>query len=320
MDCKKMFAAALVLAGLSWGQSEMVAQNGSTGSSDIEFAYDAGAEVVSAYLWRGQYLGGLSFQPDAEVGFNALGGDVTFRAGLWANIGASDWKFQKDLAELPGYNPNTYFVPELDVMLTATAYGASVGFTHYYYCDGTNFFAWKNATDNAMDDNSSSTEFWFGYNFDHFFGVGAYINWYTTIAGRDLLPETDLKKLANGQTHRNAFSTYIELGYDYDLSQTGIQWMDGITVGAQMGISPWESEEMYYNTRFAVVNLALSLHKEWELDICTLDLFAVGSLNPYQMNDKNGYCYMPDAFVSAAGDDKRYMQPLNGTIGLGVWF
>ncbi len=38
--------------------------------ADVEFAYDAGAEVVSAYIWRGQYNGGLSLQPDLEVGLH----------------------------------------------------------------------------------------------------------------------------------------------------------------------------------------------------------------------------------------------------------
>ena len=33
--------------------------------AEVEFAYDAGAEVVSSYIWRGQYNGGLSLQPEA---------------------------------------------------------------------------------------------------------------------------------------------------------------------------------------------------------------------------------------------------------------
>ena len=63
--------------------------------AEVEFAYDAGAEVVSAYIWRGMYNGGLSFQPDLEVGYD--GEHTSFRAGVWANIGASDWGFRKGL-------------------------------------------------------------------------------------------------------------------------------------------------------------------------------------------------------------------------------
>lgn len=40
----------------------------------VHFAYDAGAELVSAYIWRGQYNGGLSFQPDLEIGYD---GDIS---------------------------------------------------------------------------------------------------------------------------------------------------------------------------------------------------------------------------------------------------
>ena len=36
----------------------------------VEFAYDAGAEIVSTYIWRGLYNGGLSFQPDVEIGYD----------------------------------------------------------------------------------------------------------------------------------------------------------------------------------------------------------------------------------------------------------
>ena len=32
--------------------------------AEVEFAYEAGAELVSAYIWRGQYNGGLSLQPE----------------------------------------------------------------------------------------------------------------------------------------------------------------------------------------------------------------------------------------------------------------
>ena len=85
--------------------------------AEVEFAYDAGAELVSAYIWRGQYNGGLSFQPDVELGFNAADEAVEFRAGVWANLGASDWKFKKNGLVIPDvYDPNTRFMPEVDFM------------------------------------------------------------------------------------------------------------------------------------------------------------------------------------------------------------
>jgi hypothetical protein len=267
--------------------------------AEVEFAYEAGAELVSAYIWRGMYNGGLSLQPEGLVGFNALDEAIQFRAGVWASVGASDWKFKKDGITLDDYNQNTYFMPEVDFIASLSAFGANVGFNEYYYCD---------------DGSTHNSEIWFGYNFSHFLGeyAGAYFNWYTIVAGADKVLETDLVKLAKGQLERQAFSTYIELGYDYTIEDLGL------TLGFNMGMSPWASP-LYGNEKFAVVNLALKINKEWEVGPCTIDLFATGSLNPDGLEtDKNKTGY--NVYVDAAGDDKLYNQKLNGVIGLGVWF
>ena len=269
--------------------------------AEVEFAYEAGAELVSAYIWRGQYNGGLSFQPEGLVGFDANDGAIQFRAGVWATIGASDWKFQKGLNSLdPDYNPNTYFVPEVDFIASISAYGASLGYNAYYYCN---------------DGSDHTSELWVGYNFGHFFGeyAGAYVNWYTTVGGGgDLKAETDPAKILAGLTERQAYSTYIELGYDYTFEDLGL------TIGAQVGLSPWESP-IYGNDKFACTNVSLKIDKEWEFDKCSLNLFASGSINPDGLvTDKSDADY--NVFINAAGDDKLYNQKLNGFIGLGIWF
>lgn len=269
--------------------------------AEVEFAYEAGAELVSAYIWRGQYNGGLSFQPEGLVGFDANDGAIQFRAGVWATVGASDWKFQKGLNSLdPDYNPNTYFVPEVDFIASISAYGASLGYNAYYYCN---------------DGSDHTSELWVGYNFGHFFGeyAGAYVNWYTTVGGGgDLKAETDPAKILAGLTERQAYSTYIELGYDYTFEDLGL------TIGAQVGLSPWESP-IYGNDKFACTNVSLKIDKEWEFDKCSLNLFASGSINPDGLvTDKSDADY--NVFINAAGDDKLYNQKLNGFIGLGIWF
>ena len=93
----------------------------STMNAEVEFAYEAGAEVVSAYLWRGQYNGGLSLQPNVSIGFE--GEKTSLSVGAWGNIGASDWKFVSKLPKTDDYNPNTYFVPELDIYVMFNIYG-----------------------------------------------------------------------------------------------------------------------------------------------------------------------------------------------------
>lgn len=270
--------------------------------AEVKFAYDAGADIVSSYIWRGQYLGGLSFQPNLTFGYD--GEKSSLRLGAWGNVGASDYMFRKDAGDDTGF---TRFVPEVDIVGQFSALGLSVGFNHYYYCDGTSFLNWKSVADIETYGGTSTTEVWAGYNFGYFFGnrAGAYFNWYTTVAGGDLCYNEA------GEAYR-AYSSYMEVGYDMCFENVGI------TLGAQVGMSPWKSE-MYGNEKFAVVNVSAKISKEWELDKVTINLFAQGSINPNGLiTDKNDPNYNL-LLLKAAGDDKS-VQKLNGTIGLGFWF
>lgn len=254
-----------------------------TSEPRVTFAYDAGAEIVSAYLWRGQYNGGLSFQPDVEIGYD--GQHTSLRVGAWASLGATDWKFQKGLEKEDGYNPNTYFLPELDVIANFTFFGANVGLTHYQY-----FI--PEAKDNYQ------TEITVGYNFDDLLSVPLHISWNTIVAGDDFNYDEE-------GNEKRAYSSYLEIGYDHTFENVGI------TLGGAIGMSPWTSE-FYCNDGFQVVNLSLRLEKEWEFDACSLSLFAQGSVNPSLEEEK--------PYKHAAGDDKLCAQPINGAIGLGIWF
>jgi len=265
--------------------------------ADDGFAYEAGAEVVSAFVWRGQYNGGLSFQPTANIGFNALDEKIQFRIGAWGSIGASDWKFQKGLPnpDAEGNNPNTYFVPEVDLTASLQLWGLTLGATHYYYFGGTPFFS------KLEDDGGSQTEIMAGYHFGQMLNLGLYFNWYTMIAGNDCWYD------ASDVAHR-AWSSYIEIGYDLELPFD-------MTLGVQIGMTPWKSMYTDYEGTFAVNNLQVRFGKTWELgDVCELELYGLGSLNTYGINKTN--CY-----VNAAGDYKLgTAQKLNGCIGVGVWF
>ena len=258
----------------------------------IDFAYDAGAEVVSAYLWRGQYNGGLSFQPDLAIGFDAEHSSLRF--GAWGSVGASDWKFVKGKAiDADGSDPNTRFIPEVDIYLNANIWGVTVGFTHYYYFGGLPFLNWKNPVEGG-----GQTEVTLGYDFNTLCEVPLSLSWNTMVLGADHLEKED-------GTLKRAFSTYIEAKYDLALPFD-------MTLSLALGISPWAST-LYGNDGFAVNNIAARFEKAWEFDACELDLFAAGSLNTYGLNKNN-------VFIWEAGDYKLYQQRLNGCIGLGVWF
>lgn len=284
-----------------------------TTSADVKFAYEAGAELVSTYLWRGQYNGGLSFQPDLEVGYD---GEVTaFRVGAWGSVGASDWKFRnKPLTaedSLSGANPNTFFIPEVDLFANFSFYGAHVGATYY------NFF-----THNPYDkkyDYTYHLEIEGGYDFGELLNFPLYINWYTCVG----LPNSDKNvdynyeeeeieteidgepEIEITETRKRAWSSYLEIGYKHTFPYD-------ITLDGRIGMSPWRSDDTYLNEKFAVVNLSLRLEKEWDLDVCTLSLFGEGCLNPDAASNK--------IVLNTAGTEKLYLQPLSGCIGLGVWF
>lgn len=284
-----------------------------TANAQVEFSYEAGAELVSSYLWRGQYNGGLSFQPYASVGYE---GEVTsFSAGAWFNLGPSDWGFRKEttatiLGEEVGLGDGTYFNPEMDLSLSFTFFGVTVGLTHYYYFDGGNFLGWKNVSKWAEDDytSGSTTELMVGYNFSETLPEehNLYINWNTMVAGADTMSVSNDLGVVTGV--KQNYSSYLEVGYDYTWESLGL------TLGGQIGIVPWGSD-YYGNEKFAVKNLSVKLNKMWEFDACELDLFAVGMIDPDLMASDH-----ESVFVKASGIEKVGCQSLNGSIGLGIWF
>ena len=264
--------------------------------AEVEFAYEAGAEVVSAYIWRGQYNGGLSFQPDLEVGFDA--DHSSFRAGVWASLGASDWEFKKDKGDGEEF---TRFMPELDIVLSYTIWGATIGFNHYYYFGGSNFFSWQKMDKILEDENTSTSEIWVGFNAGELIMdcLDLHINWNTTIAGNDFVWDDD----ANA---KRAWSSYLEIGAGFDFEKIGL------AAHAELGFSPWASD-LYGNEKFAMVNLSARVEKSFEVGPCELSVFLQGSINPDGLNKENAY-------IKGAGYDKLYNQKVNGVIGLGVWF
>ena len=263
--------------------------------AEVKFAYEAGAEVVTAYLWRGQLNGGLSLQPDLEIGYD--GEHTSLRVGTWMSIGASDWQFKTNDSIKSN---NTFFIPEVDLMANFGFYGATVGLTYYQ------LFEW-----NAFDKKYRpyhQLEVSAGYNFGDLLNFPLYVNWNTMVAGED--DNITVEEDENGEeieSAKRAWSSYLEIGYDQSLPYD-------ITLGAKVGMSPWKSD-LYGNDRFAVVNVSVRLQKDWDFDACQLSLFAEGSINPYGVRqDKES------VFINKAGLEKVYCQTMNGTIGLGIWF
>lgn len=246
------------------------------------FEWGVGTDVTSAYLWRGLKLGGLAVQPDVTIGY----GGLNFEA--WANISPTDYTFGE-------------LAPELDLTLSYTIVGLTVGVTHQYYFDNTKFFDYTHPTlidyeheDFAGNQTEVFAKFALG---DLVENVPLTIMWSTYVGGDDWY-------LNDNNEVTKAYSSYLELTYDAELPL-------GFTLSPTVGITPWKSMYNFYEKNFSVNNISLKLN--WELEVgdhFALDLYAIGMLNPSGINKNNIFPGIADSYNN---------QRLNGAIGIGLW-
>ena len=270
---------ALTLIGVSAFSFQSFAEE--IEENESAFFYEVGADLVSSYLWRGQNLGGLSLQPSVTLGWNGL------YLCTWANIGADNWRFQ---------NLN----PELDVTIGYDNYGVQLDLTHLYYFYGDKYF--QGLTD-ANNESSTTMELHAGINIGEWAEkVPLSIDWYTTVLGYDPILDAD------GNAKR-AWSTYIQVGYDFYLP------LD-IVLGLKVGFTPWQGmysdyEEVWKNGQtIGINNIQLRAEREFELKGICLNVWGEAMFNCYGVTKDN--------IIKTFGEASS--QKLNACIGVGVYF
>ena len=190
------------------------------------------ADVVSEYVWRGAKCGDAAIQP--TLGVSAAGFDLS----LWGSVGVANFGDTK----------------ELDITLSYSIAGASVGVTDYWFSTGDEPYGryFKYAKESTIH----VFEAFAGYDLGF-----ASISWYTNFAGNDLK--------ADGSS---AFSSYCELAAPFSLG--GADWT------AALGFVPFESP-FYGTDGFAVTNISLTASKELEItESFSLPLSAGLTVNP----------------------------------------
>lgn len=259
------------------------------------FEWSAGCEFTTAYLWRGMNYGGMSFQPDVSVGYAGLSLEA------WANIGAINNSFKE-------------FNPELDITLSYKIAGLSVGFTHYFYFDGSRYFDYTKP--NLSDYNagtygkgyaSSQTEVFAKVEFgDLFEKIPLTVTWSTFIGGDDWKPLYEDEANPDSITGlKQAYSSYLEVSYKAELPL-------GFSLTPTIGFSPWASCYNDYENKFSVNNI--SLRADWELgvkDVFTLDVFGMMMLNTAGINKYNVWTSAANSYAT---------RRLNFAAGVGIWF
>lgn len=229
----------------------------------VGFTWSASATLTSNYIWRGLYVGGLSLQADATIGYGGL------FANMWWNVGATNWAF-------------TALNPEVDIAIGFSRWGFQLYYIHMYYfdyyADGTrsHFFDMHNY---APGGGGTTGEWRMAYRVSNRLPLSILVALRTF--GRDgyLLSDGTLKR---------AYSTYIELGYDFNLPH---EW----TLLARLGITPNKSLYTGYQGNFAVNMISLKLQKQWTMNGYAIQAFAHTMLNTYNVNAQNLICPVGDA-------------------------
>ena len=220
----------------------------------IGFDWSASATFTSNYIWRGLYCGGPSVQLDATISYAGV------YANMWWNLGATDWAFM-------GFNP------EVDVTIGFSRWGLDVNYIHCFYfdrypdCSPSRFFDFRN---HPKGGGGTTGEWRVSYRISDRLPLSCLVSLRTF--GRDgYLEKGELKR---------AYSTYIELGYDFDL---GENWM----LAARLGMTPAKSLYTGFQGDFAMTLVGLNLNKSWTLSYGTMNAFAHVMLQPWQVNKDN---------------------------------
>ena len=163
------------------------------------------ADFVSQYVWRGQFFGHAAVQPTLGIGWRGLS------VSAWGNAGLVD----------------TADPREVDLAVSYTLGGFSLGVTDYWVADDKPYFTFSPSTAHVV-------EATLGYDFGF-----ASLSWSTNLAGCDGL----------NPAGNRAYSSYLEAKAPFSLG--GVDWE------AALGIVPYATD--YYGVNgFQVVNLALS--------------------------------------------------------------
>ncbi len=208
------------------------------------FTYGLSANLQANYLWRGLYAGGLSFQPDANVGYGGLYAD------MWWSIGATDWTFKT-------------FQPEVDLTIGFARWGLNVYvlYIHNFDCG---FFDFRNYPSGGSCA-GNRLELDFKYTLSS--KIPLTVTWATRVAASDGYVNT------SGDTIR-AYSSYAEISYTQHLPFD-------LSVSAAVGITPWRSMYTHYQGGFAVCNVSLDLRKDWSLGKhCGMMIHGMVALHP----------------------------------------
>lgn len=204
-----------------------------------------GADVLNQYIWRGQDLGNVSLQPTLGLEYKGLS------LVAWGSVGLTDAADTK----------------ELDLTLSYTIGGLTIGITDYWTNDGLDpnarYFKYDaHGTNHVLEAN-------IGYDFGPFA-----LGWYTNFAGNDGVNKDD----------KRAYSSYVDISAPFHFATC--DWT------ATLGVVPYATD-YYHTTGFAVTNISLRAIK----DIKVTDKFSIPVFGEIVSNPCSQKAYLVFGFT-----------------------
>lgn len=264
---------------------------------EIGLTWSAEASLNANYIWRGLYVGGPSLWAEGSIGWGGLS------AGMWWNLGATDWSMQTIHS-----GTQNAFNPEVDMYVRFSRWGVTLTLMQMYYFDRytdgqrSRLFDYAN---HGPGEGGVTSEVRLGYRVSSKLPLS--ILWCTRFSGRDGYYEDcpgGREECGSEEAHQHlkrAYSTYIEIGYDWHLPKA-------FDLNARVAITPWRSMYTGFKGDFAVCNINMRVQKNWTINRVSMNAFADLMLNTYNMRKDNILC------AGAAMAEQR----LNWNVGIGV--
>ena len=150
-----------------------------TAFAQDELTTTVSADVVNQYIWRGQSLGGTSFQPTLGIAYKGLS------LSAWGSTGLT--------------NPDD--TKEFDLTLSYTIGGFNIGVTDYWFTAG------LDSLQRYIKYDAHGTNHVFEANIGYDFGIAS-LQWYTNFGGNDGV----------NKDGKRAYSSYAEVAVPFKLA------------------------------------------------------------------------------------------------------
>jgi hypothetical protein len=194
-----------------------------------------------------------------------------------------------------------------DITIGYENFGFMLDLTHLYYFNKEYYL--KGLGD-ANNPSSTTMELHAGINIGEWVeAVPLSFDWYTTVLGQDpVLGKDGIEKNRNGNAKR-AYSTYIQVGYDFELP------LD-IVLALKVGFTPWKGmysnyEDVWTSGRtVGLTNLQLRAEREFEIQNMYINVWGEAMFNCYGVNKHN--------LINTIGEGDS--QKLNACVGVGLYF